>query len=88
MYQYQLGGPGAEPLRHVTLSIEDRTGKKKKKNPQTNPKRKQFRLLHTCVKKKKKQQNKTQNKEWFQIPFLHSVRNCKVHTRYYLHKKK
>lgn len=85
MYQYQLGGPGAEPLRHVTLSIEDRTGKKKKqKNPQTNPKRKQFRLLHTCVKKK----NKTQNKELFQIPFLHSVRNCKVHTRYYLHKKK
>lgn len=37
MYQYQLGGPGAEPLRHVTLSIEDRTGKKKTKKPTNKP---------------------------------------------------
>lgn len=27
-------------------------------------------------------------KEWFKMPFLHSVRNCKVHRGVNLHKKK
>lgn len=28
---------------------------------------------------KNKQKQQQQKKEWFKMPFLHSVRNCKVH---------
>lgn len=54
-----------------------KTGQKKKK------KRKQFRLLHMWVKTKKTRQIK---QKWFKNAILHSVRNCEVRGRCYLHR--
>lgn len=60
-------------------SVHWRQDRKRKKK-----KGKQFRLLHMWYRQKIKTK-----KPWFKVAFfLHSIRNCKVHRKCYLHKKK